>query len=75
MVDDALAQEKLSLIDRIKKRLTKPSKKTTETPSKKDKVAIVIEFKGDMKASQVSNLREEVSAILAMDATRSDRDQ
>ena len=67
VVDDALAQKKLSLIDGIKKRLTKPSKKTTETPSKKDKVAIVIEFKGDMKASQVSNLREEVSAILAME--------
>ena len=67
VVDDALAQEKLSLIDRVKKRLSKPSQKTTETPSKKEKIAIVIEFKGDMKASQVANLREEVSAILAME--------
>ena len=67
VVDDALAQERLSLIDRIKKRLSKPSQKTTETSSKKEKVAVVIEFKGDIKASQVANLREEVSAILAME--------
>ena len=67
VVDDALAQERVSLIDRIKKRLRKPPKKTTETPSKKEKVAVVIEFKGDMKASQVANLREEVSAILSME--------
>lgn len=67
VVDDALAQERLSLIDRIKKRLSKTSKKTTETSSKKEKVAVVIEFKGDIKASQVANLREEVSAILAME--------
>lgn len=67
VVDGALAREKLSLIDRIKKRLSKTSQKTTQTPSKKEKIAIVIEFKGDMKASQVANLREEVSAILAME--------
>lgn len=67
VLDDALAQEKLSLIDRIKKRLNKSSQTTSETPSKKEKIAIVIEFKGDMKASQVANLRQEVSAILAME--------
>ena len=67
VLDDALAQEKLSLIDRIKKRLNKSSQKTSETSSKKEKIAIVIEFKGDMKASQVANLRQEVTAILAME--------
>ncbi len=67
VLDDALAQEKLSLIDRIKKRLNKSSQTTSETPSKKEKIAIVIEFKGDMKASQVANLRQEVTAILAME--------
>jgi len=29
-------------------------------------VAVVLEFKGDMKASQVANLRQEINAILAM---------
>ena len=67
VLDDALAQEKLSLIDRIKKRLNKSSQTTSETASKKEKIAIVIEFKGDMKASQVANLRQEVTAILAME--------
>ena len=67
VLDDALTQEKLSLIDRIKKRLNKSSQTTSETPSKKEKIAIVIEFKGDMKASQVANLRQEVTAILAME--------
>lgn len=37
VLDDALAQEKLSLIDRIKKRLNKSSQTTSETPSKKEK--------------------------------------
>jgi len=67
VLDDALAQKKPSLIDRIKKRLNKSSQTTPETPSKKEKIAIVIEFKGDMKASQVANLRQEVTAILAME--------
>ena len=67
VLDDALAKEKLSLIDRIKKRLNKTSQITSETPLKKEKIAILIEFKGDMKASQVANLRQEVSAILAME--------
>jgi len=67
VLDDALAQEKLSLIDRIKKRLKQSLQTTSETSSKKEKIAIVIEFKGDMKASQVANLRQEVSAILAME--------
>ncbi|MEL0224615.1 MAG: protease SohB, partial [Gammaproteobacteria bacterium] len=66
-VNTALAEEKASLLERLKKRFRKATRDTSEKSSKKEKLAVVIEFKGDMKASQVASLREEVSAILAME--------
>jgi serine protease SohB len=66
-VNTALAEEKASLLERLKKRFRKATRDTSEKSQKKEKVAVVIEFKGDMKASQVASLREEVSAILAME--------
>ena len=66
-VDIALAEEKGSLLERLRKRFRKATRDTSEKSPKKEKLAVVIEFKGDMKASQVASLREEVSAILAME--------
>ena len=66
-VNTALAEEKSSLLERLRKRFRKATRDTSEKSLKKEKLAIVIEFKGDMKASQVASLREEVSAILAME--------
>jgi serine protease SohB len=66
-VNAALTEEKASLRERLKKRFNRSSRDTSKKTEKKEKVAVVIEFKGDMKASQVANLREEVSAILAME--------
>jgi serine protease SohB len=66
-VNTALAEEKASLLERLKKRFRKVTRDTSEKSLKKEKLAVVIEFKGDMKASQVTSLREEVSAILAME--------
>jgi serine protease SohB len=66
-VNTALAEEKGSLLERLRKRFRKATRDTSEKLTKKEKLAVVIEFKGDMKASQVASLREEVSAILAME--------
>ncbi len=66
-VNTALAEEKGSLLERLRKRFRKATRDTSEKSPKKEKLAVVIEFKGDMKASQVASLREEVSAILAME--------
>jgi serine protease SohB len=65
-VNAGLAEEKASLGERLKKSFSRSSRDTSKKPEKKEKVAVVIEFKGDMKASQVASLRQEVSAILAM---------
>ena len=67
VVDAALVEEQPSLVERLKKFLGKSSPKPEEKQSKKEKLAVIIEFRGDLKASQVADLREEVSAILAME--------
>lgn len=68
-------QDKKSAIERLKARiktmLSKTPKAANDEPesvagSTPRPTACVIEFKGDMKASQVQGLRNEVSAILAM---------
>lgn len=41
--------------------------KQAESKAEDRPVAVVIEFKGDMKASQVAQLRQEVTAILSME--------
>lgn len=57
-------------IDRIKGWMPSRNKKASESdPSgttDPEEVAIVLNFKGDMKASQVSALREEISEIIRM---------
>ena len=68
IVETALNNDQPSFLERLKNRLkkTSPKKSTAESAGQK-KLAVVLEFKGDMKASQVNGLREEVSAILLMD--------
>ena len=68
IVEMALNNDQPSFLERLKNRLkkTSPKKSTAESAGQK-KLAVVLEFKGDMKASQVNGLREEVSAILLMD--------
>lgn len=65
IVETALNNDQPSFLERLKNRLkkTSPKKSTAESAGQK-KLAVVLEFKGDMKASQVNGLREEVSAIL-----------
>lgn len=53
----------------LKKKL-KEEKKKSDTEGKKNKL-YVLDFKGDIKASQVENLREEISAVLT-EATTAD---
>ncbi|MCB0368356.1 MAG: protease SohB, partial [Bdellovibrionales bacterium] len=53
----------------VKKKLKGEKKKSKDEPNKNK--LYVIDFKGDIKASQVENLREEITAIL-MDATPQD---
>ena len=67
IVDAALVEEQTSLIERLKKFLGKSSLNSEQKQPKKEKLAVIIEFRGDLKASQVADLREEVSAILAME--------
>jgi serine protease SohB len=45
---------------------TKKSKKKTKKKAKSQKRMFVVDFKGDMKASAASQLREEVSAIISV---------
>lgn len=53
------------------KKTKKPKLKKTHSKKKTEPVLYVIDFDGDIKASQVEPLREEVSAILAV-ATKQD---
>jgi serine protease SohB len=66
-VEAALNSDQPSVLERLKNRLKKKSPKKSTAESAHQKLAVVLEFKGDMKASQVNGLREEVSAILLMD--------
>jgi serine protease SohB len=63
IVEAALNSDQPSFLERLRNKLIKKS--TVE--SSHQKLAVVLEFKGDVKASQVNGLREEVSAILLMD--------
>lgn len=47
------------------KEFNKKEKKARKDPAPREKRAFVIDFDGDLKASEVENLREEVTAILA----------
>ncbi len=51
----------------IAKRTPKAANDETQPAEGPKPTACVIEFKGDMKASQVQGLRHEISAVLAMD--------
>lgn len=66
-VEAALNNDQPSFLERLAKRLKKQSPKKSAAESAYQKLAVVLEFKGDMKASQVNGLRQEVSAILLMD--------
>ncbi|HBX25810.1 MAG TPA: protease SohB [Gammaproteobacteria bacterium] len=68
-IKGALPGPKKSLLQRIKQRFRKRDNPVGTDTEVEKKLAVVLEFKGDMKASQVSALREEVSAVLAMDRT------
>lgn len=67
IVEGALNSDQPTILERLKNRLKKKSPKKSTAESTHRKLAVVLEFKGDMKASQVNGLREEVSAILLMD--------
>ena len=67
IVETALTNDQPSFLERLKNRGKKKSPKKSTAERAGQKLAVVLEFKGDMKASQVNGLREEVSAILLMD--------
>ena len=68
-IKTAFPGQKQSLLERTKQKFKKKSRPSVTDGELEKKLAVVLEFKGDMKASQVSALREEVSAVLAMDRT------
>lgn len=57
----------LSFFERLKNKFNKKLPKEPKAEGVNKKLAVILEFKGDIKASQVTGLREEVSAILLMD--------
>tara|TARA_B100000524_G_scaffold152621_1_gene77355 strand:- start:1015 stop:2055 length:1041 start_codon:yes stop_codon:yes gene_type:complete len=63
----ALPGQKQSLLQRTKQKFKKKGKPIAADTEPDKKLAVILEFKGDMKPSQVSALREEISAVLAMD--------
>ncbi len=64
--DDLKALLQMELLNKKElKEFTKKEKKARKDPEPKSKRAFVIDFDGDIKASEVENLREEVTAILA----------
>lgn len=76
MLEGMQPGRKKRLVQRIQEwfgRLKKSSKKADEaandatSPMDAKPVAVILEFKGDMKASQVAALRQEINAILAME--------
>jgi serine protease SohB len=70
-IEQPTRESKGARLSRVKEWITQFGKKAADTPehgsSDSKPVVIVLEFKGDMKASQVNGLREEVSEILRMD--------
>ena len=68
-IKTALPGQRRSLLERIKQKFKNTGDPVAADTEADKKLAVIIEFKGDMKASQLSALREEVSAVLAMDRT------
>ena len=68
-IKTALPSQKQSLLERIKQKFKNKGDPVAADTEADKKLAVILEFKGDMKASQLSALREEVSAVLAMDRT------
>lgn len=66
-IKTALPGQKQSLLERIKHKFKNKGNPEAVDAAADKKLAVILEFKGDMKASQLSALREEVSAVLAMD--------
>ena len=66
-IKTALPGKKQSLLERIKQKFENKGDPVAADTTADKKLAVILEFKGDMKASQLSALREEVSAVLAMD--------
>lgn len=68
-IKTALPSQRRSMLERIKQKFKNKSDPVAADTEADKKLAVILEFKGDMKASQLSALREEVSAVLAMDRT------
>ena len=68
-IKTALPGQRRSLLERIKQKFKNTGDPVAADTEADKKLAVILEFKGDMKASQLSALREEVSAVLAMDRT------
>ena len=68
-IKTALPGQRQSLLERIKQKFKNKGDPVAADTEADKKLAVILEFKGDMKASQLSALREEVSAVLAMDRT------
>ena len=70
-IEQSVTQSDRSRLARIKAWITNLGKKSSDTTQnathEPKPVIIVLEFKGDMKASQVNGLREEISEIIRMD--------
>lgn len=61
--DEMLDEDELKSLRKEKKRLAKQEKKQPPAPKKR---LFVLDFDGDIKASEVDNLREEITAILSI---------
>ena len=68
-IKTALPGQRQPLLERIKQKFKNKGDPVAADTEADKKLAVILEFKGDMKASQLSALREEVSAVLAMDRT------
>ena len=63
---EVLSKKDLKQIKKKQKEEEKKEKKNKEKESQSKKTLYVLSFKGDIKASQVKNLRQEISALLGL---------
>lgn len=65
-IKEALKLDRQSFYARFKKMFLKKESSSNSPITVSDSIVVVLKFNGDMKASQVSALRQEVTAILSM---------
>ncbi len=68
-VNDLASESKLNSISGLKSELNSETRQEVKAETKTAKKLFVLNFKGDIKASQVDSLREEITAVLQLATT------